>query len=102
VTEARLAPRARDELRAAARWIAQDNPDAAIVLVQAVFHAAERIGAHPEIGRERLELAPKPFRFLALTGFPYLVATNSASLRILRIVHMARDLPTILADIWDT
>lgn len=94
-----LAPRARVELRAAARHIAEDSPDAARALVAAVQAAAARIGAHPLIGAERPVYAPTPYRFLALRGFPYLLVHDAAAAppRILRVVHGARDLPGLLA-----
>jgi toxin ParE1/3/4 len=55
---ATLAPQARRDLLAAARWIAKDNPAAAIALRDAVVAAAIRIGKHPRIGAVRSELAP--------------------------------------------
>src|SRR5438105_3084894 len=93
--------RARAEARAATRWIANENPIAGAAFVAALQQAAERIGAHPEIGVARLQLAPDPYRFLVLSGFPYLLLYD-ASRRppaILRVLHGARDLPRALRDL---
>ena len=60
----------------AARWIKQDNRAAARALRDAVETAAERIGRHPAIGAVRTELLPAPYRFLSLTGFPYVIVYN--------------------------
>lgn len=83
------------------RWIAKDNPAAAQSLLDAVVRAAQRIGAHPQIGAVRRELTDGPYRFVTLTGFRYLVvyAANRDPPLIVRIVHSARDLPRILRDL---
>jgi toxin ParE1/3/4 len=98
---AAFAPRARRDLLAAVRWIAKDNPAAARVLRDAVAHAADRIGAHPSIGALRPDIADEPYRFVVLTGFPYLIVYNAARRPplILRILHGARDLPELLRDL---
>jgi toxin ParE1/3/4 len=94
---------ARRELRAAIAWIAADNPDAAERLNDVIRDAARLIGANPAIGRRRPALAGARYRFWSVPRFPYLLAYTdvTAPPRILRIVHTARDLPRILADLLD-
>lgn len=95
-----LSPRARRDLLAAAAWIAEDNSTAARALMDAIAAAAERIGKHPLSGRLRPDIADEPYRFVALTGFPYVIIYN-ANRRpplILRILHGARDLPEAMRD----
>lgn len=101
MTAARLAPRARRELIAAARWIAKDNPNAARALRDTVARAAERIGEHPQIGVVRAHLLLPVFRFLVLSGFPYIVIYNAARSppEIVAIVHSARNLPPLLRNL---
>jgi toxin ParE1/3/4 len=98
VSAAQFAPRARRDLVAAVRWIAKDNPAAAKALRDSVARAAENIFAHPEIGQLRPEFANPPYRFLSLTGFPYLVVYTPERNPplILRILHAARDVPELL------
>ncbi len=93
-----LSPRARRDLLEAARWIAADNPAAARAFRDSVAQSAGRLGDHPEIGFERLELCEPPVRFLPLTGFPYIIVydATAAPPLILRVLHAARDLPEIL------
>jgi toxin ParE1/3/4 len=52
-------------------------------------------------GTRRPELAPDPYRFAVVRGFPYIVAYNASTSppSILRIVHGARDLPEVLSDL---
>lgn len=101
MTAAVLSRRARNDLLGAVRWIAKDNPSAAQRLRDEVEVAAERIAEHPRIGYLRPELAGEPYRFLTLTGFPYLIVYNCerAPPFIVRIVHGARDLPDVLRDL---
>jgi len=96
-----LAPRARRDLLAAIRWIARENPAAARALRDAVARAAQRIGDHPQHGVLRPELANDPYRFVMLTGFPYIIVYNAARVPplILRVLHGARDLPELLRDL---
>jgi len=58
-----FAPRAQREPRAAAMWIAEDNPAAAEALLTAAMAAAHG----------KLELAPARSRFWSLRAFPYLL-----------------------------
>jgi plasmid stabilization system protein ParE len=101
VTPARIAPRARREAVEAARWIARDNPAAARSLQEAIEAAAGRIGRYPRIGVRRPDLAPAPYRFVQLIGYPYIViyADDRVPPVIVRIVHAARDLRRLLRDL---
>jgi len=95
-----LSPRARRDLLNATLWIKRDNPPAARALRQAVAAAAKLIGEHPLAGRTRSELANSSFRFVALTGFPYVIVYDAESRPpvIIRVLHGARDLPEAMRD----
>jgi len=95
-----FAPRARRELRKAATWIAEENPEAAEGLLEAVLRAAEMIVASPMLARARPELAPERYRFWSLRGYPYLLVVDAEHKPpvIVRFVHQARDLPVVLDD----
>lgn len=101
MTAAVLAPAARRDLLAAIRWIAKDNPTAARALRDTIARTARRIGAHNLVGTLRPELADPPYRFVSLTGFPYIIVYNSERQPplIIRILHGARDLPAALGDL---
>jgi toxin ParE1/3/4 len=98
---AMLAPQARRDLLAAARWIAKENPSAAVALRDAVVAAAVRIGKHPRIGALRTELAPQLILFLVVSGFPHVIVydTGREPPLILRVLHGARELPELLRDL---
>lgn len=101
MTAAIFSPLAWDDLFSALEWIARDNPHAAQGLVDAALSAAARIGAHPQVGTVRPNLADEPYRLLTLTGFPYVVVYNADRRPplIVRIVHGARDLSDLLRDL---
>jgi len=82
------------------RWIQPDNPAAARALREAVATAAGRLGDHPDIGVGRPTLARAPYRFLPLTGLPYVLVYNAERRPppIARVLHGARDLPEALGD----
>jgi plasmid stabilization system protein ParE len=88
-------------LRKAARWIAEDNPDAADNLLSAAVEAARRITPNPRLARVQLRLAPARFRFWSLRGYPYLLVidTENDLPVVARFVHQSRDLPAILDDV---
>ena len=94
--------RALRELDSAVRWIAADNPVAAEGLWAAVIRAAERIGRHPHIGSLRPDLTTSNrHRFVALTGFPYLIvyAADREPPLIVRMAHSSRDLPRLFQNL---
>jgi toxin ParE1/3/4 len=76
VTARLFVPRALRELRAAAVYIARDNPLAAEALLDVALRAARTLADHPEMGRLRPALAPPRYRFWSLTAFSY-VSMNS-------------------------
>jgi toxin ParE1/3/4 len=96
-----FAPAARADLRQAAAWIARDNPGAAQALRDAALRGAARLGANPLLGATRPKLGAERFRFLLLRGFSYVMVYTAETVppRILRVLHSARDLPTILAEL---
>ena len=84
-------------------WIAQDDTEAAKRLNAAFRQAATLIGARPNAGRLRQDIIGERYRVWSLTSFPYLLIYNPKQNppRIIRVIHMSRDLPAALADLRD-
>ena len=81
--------------------IGADSPSAARKLRRTVHALNELLGEHPQIGVLRPELAPEPFRFVVVRGFPYIAVYDPTTRppTVVRIVHGARDLPEVLKDL---
>lgn len=96
-----FAPAALTDLLEAVAWIAKDNPLAAETLRDVAATAARRLGRHPHLGAIRPLLGADRYRFFRLRGYPYLLVytADTSPPRILSVLHMARDLPKIIADI---
>ncbi|SRR6266852_1882438 len=80
-------------------FIAQDNPVAADQVEDAVFRACDFLADSPLAGRMRKELTPLPVCFWVLQAYPnYLIVYDpeKKTLQIIRILHGARDLPSLL------
>jgi len=99
-----FAPQAIRDVEEAVDWLADNGgPHVARRMALATVEAARRTVERPLTGHMRSELLPAPFRFRAVRGFPYLLVYDSSQTpaKILRVLHMARDLPPLLADLRD-
>ena len=96
-----LSPAARAAVLDAVRWIADENPSAARRFRAELAEAAALIGTRPGIGRPRPALIGPRYRLWSLRSFPYLLVFDPEPRppQILRVLHMARDLPGVLSDL---
>jgi toxin ParE1/3/4 len=96
---ARFSGRARREIAAALELM--EHTAARHRLRQVIETAARRIGQRPALGRREPTLADARYRFWSVSGFPYLLVyrADTSPPSIVRFVHMARDLPLLLADL---
>jgi toxin ParE1/3/4 len=87
----------------AVRRIAADNPAAARRLRDAFSASSHLIGTRPLAGRRQPALVGDSYRIWSVQGFPYILVYRPASRppRIIRVLHTARDLPPLLADLQD-
>jgi plasmid stabilization system protein ParE len=93
-------PQAADDLIEIWSYIAQDNPRAANQVEASVFHACELLAGSPLAGQVRRDLTPLPVRFWVVHPYSnYLIVYDPESkpIRIIRILHGARNVPSVLA-----
>lgn len=91
-------PQAIDDLFEIWSYIAQDSSDAANRVEEVVYQACA-LADTPLAGRIRRDLTSRPLRFWpALPYRNYLIAYDPETepLQIIRILHGARDIPSIL------
>jgi toxin ParE1/3/4 len=84
--------RARHDLQAVRRYIAEVNPGAARQVAQRILHAVGLLAAQPSLGRPGR--VPET-RELVITGTPYIAAYRVVddTIVILRVLHGARQWP---------
>ena len=95
----RFTPQALGDLLDIWSFIAQDSPTAADRVEEAVFRACDFLAASPLAGQIRKELTPLPVRFWVVQPYShYLIVYDPQKkpLQIIRILHGARDLPSLL------
>jgi toxin ParE1/3/4 len=95
VGDVRLTPRAKRNLQAIWRHIAEDNPKAADRLITRIFDKLERVGTHPGIGGPRPELS-KDARLLIEGNYLVIYEPKPNFVLVVAVVHGARDLREIL------
>ena len=94
-----ITPEAVGDLFDIWNFIAQDKPEAADHVEVAIFRSFDFLADRPFAGRERKDLTPLPLRFWVVQPYSnYLIVyePEAVPLRIIRILHAARDLPALL------
>jgi plasmid stabilization system protein ParE len=99
-----FAPGAIRDVEGAVDWFYdRGGPDVARRMAVATVEAARRIVERPLMGHARPDVLPAPFRFWAVSGFPYLLVydASAAPPKVLRVLHTSRDLPPLLVELRD-
>lgn len=95
----RFTPQAFTDLFDILDFIAQRNPEASDRVESAVFQACDLLVNSPLAGSIRTDLTSLPLRFWIVQPYSnYLIVYDPAKkpLEIIRILHAARDLPSLL------
>jgi plasmid stabilization system protein ParE len=97
----RFTPQALDDLFDIWTFIAQDNPEAADRVEEAVYRACRSLAQNPLAGHARADLTALPVRFWPVPGYPdYLVVCDPERkpADVIRILHGARNVGKILKE----
>jgi len=92
-----LSPLASADLREIHDYIAEQDLDAALDAVTRLELACEKLAKMPEMGRKRRELG-STLRSLAVGHYVIFYRIIKGGVEIIRVLHGARDIRTILAD----
>jgi antitoxin ParD1/3/4 len=95
----RFTPQATRDLLDIWSFIARDSHEAADRVEAAVFRACDLLADSPLAGRMRKDVTALPLRFWVVHPYPnYLIVYDPEKepLQIIRILHGARNLPSIL------
>ena len=100
LSPSQFSPQAWDDVREIIAYIASDNPEAASRFVPALEATYAQLVALPGMGSVRRFLRKdlQSVRIMPVTGFEnYLIfyAADGRSIKVIRILHAARDFPTL-------
>lgn len=87
---------AENDLIEAWLFIAEDSPQAADRIVDAIDHAARHLLSHPRMGRERPELADGLRSWPTATPYVLFYFVDAAGIDIARVLHHARDVGAVV------
>jgi plasmid stabilization system protein ParE len=93
-----LSPAAWLDLDSIWQYIASDSVHYADSVEEAIFETCRFAAGMPSLGHSRLGIRNPKILFLAVSGYErYSIAylSNSEPLRVLRILHGARDVPRL-------
>ncbi|HET7108939.1 MAG TPA: type II toxin-antitoxin system RelE/ParE family toxin [Candidatus Acidoferrum sp.] len=100
MSEYRFTPQAADDLFAIWSYIAEGSPEAADRVEEAVYAACAFVAEAPLAGRIREDLTALPVRFWLVQPFRncwIVYDPKSKPLQIIRILHPARNIVSILS-----
>lgn len=90
-----FSPQAESDLFEIALRIAEENAGRAVSFADDLRERCEKLAAYPGIGRKRTELHPE-LRSLAHGNYVIFYTEIASGVRIERILHGARDIPSLL------
>jgi toxin ParE1/3/4 len=91
-----LTPRAKQDINDIWDYIADDNIEAADRVLDALDNAILKLATNPGIGHFREELADKRHRFFMVYSYLIVYRHETKPVQIIRVLHAARDVQTIL------
>src|SRR5579859_6175738 len=91
-----LTPRAENDLNQIWDYIADDNIEAADRVLNALEAAFIKLTKTPGMGHVREELADRKYRFFVVYSYLIVYRYETDPLQIIRVLHAARDVQSIL------
>jgi plasmid stabilization system protein ParE len=91
-----LTPRAKQDVNDIWEYIAGDNLEVADRVLDALENAMAKLAKNPSIGHWREELADKRHRFFLVYSYLIVYRHETKPLQIIRVLHAARDVQSIL------
>ena len=93
-----LTPAADEDINEIWDYIARDNIEAADRVVDALEAAFRLLAVGPTLGHYREDLADKRHRFHPVYSYLIVYRWETRPLQIIRVLHGARDVRSLLAD----
>lgn len=93
-----LTPAAEVDLSEIVDFIRRDSPGAARRILGELRAAMQRLAAMPQMGHVREDLVEEPVRFWPVRSYLIIYRPEAEPLEIVRILHGARDVRSILGE----
>lgn len=90
----RYTEEASEDLVEIGRYIARDNPDAALHVLDEIEIKSRLVGTHPQLGRRREDLAPGLRSFSTGIYVIFYHQLPDGVVEVVRVLHGARDIKT--------
>ncbi len=91
-----LTSRARQDVNEIWDYIANENIEAADRVLEALEHAMTKLAKNPGIGHWREELTDKQHRFFLVYSYLIVYRNLTKPLQVIRVLHAARDVQSLL------
>lgn len=91
---------AADDLEQVQNYIAEDNIDAAINFIRAIFEEVEKIPLQPYRGRKVPELLKEEYREIIFRKYRIMYRVNETAIFILAIIHSRINFNTVKSKIY--
>lgn len=92
-----LTPAAKADLEEIVDFIREDSPDAAQRVLRELRESMSKLARMPEMGHFREDLCDEPLRFWSVYSYLIVYRPQIRPLQILRVLHSARDVRTLLS-----
>ena len=97
----RLTPEAQANVDKIGAFIANDNIEAALRVLDAFDEAFTLLAARPEVGHKREDLTDRPIKFWSVYSYLLVGDPASAPLSIIAVLHGSQDVERLLKDSED-
>jgi len=91
-----LSPIAEQDIDDIISYIAQDNPTAAMKMLDSFFTAMDMLAEHPQMGHSRTDLTNMPVRFWPVRSHYLMIYKEGNPLEIVRVLSGYRDIASLL------
>src|SRR5579872_3533412 len=91
-----IAPVAEQDIDEIISFIAEDNPRAALKILDNLYEAMDRLAEHPLIGHAREDLTNRPVRFWPVISHYLIIYKATSPIEIVRVLSGYRDIADLL------
>lgn len=77
-------------------YIANENPNAALKLLDALYEAMDNLAENPLLGHKREDLTDKPVRFWPFKWHYLIIYSDEEPIEIVRVLSGYRDITSLL------